>query len=177
MIYTKVNDPDQSTGYELSGLLRIILRRLPRVLKEGISVASSSIYENYESTGEQIEHFELEDLTNPDPAVMMKLEQDANAENLRELIQIELDALSAILLSLSCTIFFNSSFVASLFSSSCITFPLVSIISLFSSNSLQHVTEVTAVCDDCSVTLFSLGSLYFLSNAVSIQRQDICNSL
>ena len=33
---------------ELSGLLRIVLRRLPRVLKEGISTASSSIDENYE---------------------------------------------------------------------------------------------------------------------------------
>ncbi|HZA68787.1 MAG TPA: hypothetical protein VE548_03735 [Nitrososphaeraceae archaeon] len=37
-----------TTSNELSGLLRIILRRLPRVLKEGISVASSSIDENYD---------------------------------------------------------------------------------------------------------------------------------
>jgi putative DNA primase/helicase len=37
-----------TTDEELSGLLRIILRRLPRVLKEGISTASSSIDENYE---------------------------------------------------------------------------------------------------------------------------------
>src|SRR5918996_2675022 len=37
-----------TTEEELSGLLRIILRRLPRVLKEGISTTSSSIDENYE---------------------------------------------------------------------------------------------------------------------------------
>lgn len=37
-----------TTDEELSGLLRIVLRRLPRVLKEGISTASSSIDENYE---------------------------------------------------------------------------------------------------------------------------------
>lgn len=36
-----------TTDEELSGLLRIILRRLPRVLKEGISTTSSSIDENY----------------------------------------------------------------------------------------------------------------------------------
>ena len=37
-----------TTDEELSGLLRIILRRLPTVLKEGIFTASSSIDENYE---------------------------------------------------------------------------------------------------------------------------------
>ena len=37
-----------TTDDELSGLLRITLRRLPRVLKEGISTTSSSIDENYE---------------------------------------------------------------------------------------------------------------------------------
>ena len=37
-----------TTDEELSGLLRIILRRLPTVLKEGISTASSSIDENYQ---------------------------------------------------------------------------------------------------------------------------------
>ena len=37
-----------TTDEELSGLLRIVLRRLPTVLKEGISTASSSIDENYE---------------------------------------------------------------------------------------------------------------------------------
>ena len=37
-----------TTDDELSGLLRTILRRLPRVLKEGISTTSSSIDENYE---------------------------------------------------------------------------------------------------------------------------------
>jgi P4 family phage/plasmid primase-like protien len=36
------------TEEELSGLLKIVLRRLSRVLKEGISTASSSIDENYE---------------------------------------------------------------------------------------------------------------------------------
>jgi putative DNA primase/helicase len=35
------------TEEELSGLLRIILRRLPRILKGGISTASNSIDENY----------------------------------------------------------------------------------------------------------------------------------
>ena len=50
---------------------------------------------------EQIEQFGLEELTNPDPAVMAKLEKDPNAENFRlenngELFQIELDALSAL---------------------------------------------------------------------------------
>ena len=37
-----------TTDEELSGLLRIVLRMLPTVLKEGISTASSSIDENYE---------------------------------------------------------------------------------------------------------------------------------
>lgn len=52
-------------------------------------------------TKEQIEEFELQELTNPDPVVMMKLEQDPNAEGFRlenngQLFQIELDALSAL---------------------------------------------------------------------------------
>ena len=37
-----------TTDEELSGLLRIVLRMLPTVLKEGISTASSSIDENYQ---------------------------------------------------------------------------------------------------------------------------------
>ena len=37
-----------TTHEELAGLLRIVLRRLPKVLKEGILMASSSIDENYE---------------------------------------------------------------------------------------------------------------------------------
>jgi putative DNA primase/helicase len=37
-----------TTDEELSGLLRIVLRRLPKVLKEGISTASSCINDNYE---------------------------------------------------------------------------------------------------------------------------------
>ena len=37
-----------TTDEELSGLMRIVLRRLSRVLKEGISMASCSIDENYE---------------------------------------------------------------------------------------------------------------------------------
>lgn len=52
-------------------------------------------------TKEQIGQFGLQSLTNPDPAVMAKLEKDPNADSFRlenngQLFQIELDALSAL---------------------------------------------------------------------------------
>ncbi len=51
---------------------------------------------------EQIEQFGLEHLTNPDPAVMAKLEREGNAAAFREdnngrVFQIELDAMNALM--------------------------------------------------------------------------------
>jgi hypothetical protein len=52
-------------------------------------------------TREQIEDFGLENLTNPDPEVMTKLQRDPNADNFRlsnggRLYQIEVDALQVL---------------------------------------------------------------------------------
>ena len=77
--------------------------RMVQNLKELLEGEDDLIhFEHVAIKKEQIEQFGLEHLTNPDPAVMTKLEKDSNAAAFREdnndrVFQIELDALNALM--------------------------------------------------------------------------------